>query len=92
MGITEDLLAPIAEELERPQDTGEYTPITIPEAAARFQKPLPTLYGWYQRGHLKPRRWEKALVPGGQQPIFALDDVADLVENPPKVGRPRKTA
>ena len=64
--------------------------ITIAEAMQRWDLPYTTIHTWVRRGRLKINRCS-GHGPGG---VILIDptEVQGLIDNPPKEGRPPKTA
>ncbi len=63
--------------------------ITLREAAKLFSIPSTRLYEWIQRGHLRVRGRERFHAPGGGKILVARNDVADVIHNLPRIGRPK---
>ena len=71
--------------LTKPEDL-----ITLEQAADEFGIPLGRVSNWVDRGHIEVKAREKFHSRGGGKRLIDRYDVAYLVENPPKMGRPRK--
>lgn len=70
--------------------TLEPKPITIEEAAKRYDVPPGTLYWWLHRGHLHEVGRLTFPAPGGGKVLIDEGELQALLRNPPKPGRPPK--
>lgn len=63
--------------------------ITLAEASGRFSISVGALRNWVTRGRLEIRGREQFRARGGGKILIDATDVENLIQNPPRPGRPR---
>lgn len=68
----------------------EVKPITIEEAARQYGIPEGTIRRWLVKGHLHEIGRIRYSAPGGGKVLVDAEEVRELADNRPKLGRPKK--
>ena len=65
--------------------------ITMQDASEEFNIPYNTITSWVTQGKLKKYAYTPSEYKVGRPfVLISLDELKDLINNPPKMGRPRK--
>lgn len=64
--------------------------ITMQDASEEFNIPYNTIASWVTHGKLTKHAFKKSEIAGRPFVLISLDEVKYLIDNPPKMGRPRK--
>ncbi|MBO98659.1 MAG: hypothetical protein CL730_00035 [Chloroflexi bacterium] len=64
--------------------------ITMQDASEEFNIPYNTIASWVTHGKLKKHAFKKSEIAGRPFVLISLEEVKYLIDNPPKMGRPRK--
>ena len=65
--------------------------ITMQDASEEFNIPYNTITSWVTQGKLKKYAYTPSQYKVGRPfVLISLEEVKDLIDNPPKMGRPRK--
>ena len=78
------------EEANKVVTTLEPKPITIEEAAREYGIPEGTIRRWLVKGHLHEIGRIRYSAPGGGKVLVYAEEVRELADNRPKLGRPKK--
>ena len=64
--------------------------ITLQEASDKYRRAYDTIARWVQRGHLTEYGRQRFPARGGGKVLISEAELVELLQNPPKAGRPSK--